>query len=91
MTKFDSEIAEEAYALAGAGFALDTFGSVEEPWGWNALVDLDDALVWIKEDNYGFVDIVMRGTDNGARSGTDLVNREWDAFVEASLDTISVD
>lgn len=82
-------MAEEAYSLAGAGFALDTFGSVDEPWGWNALVDVDDTLVWVNEDNYGFVDVVERGTDHGARSGTDLVNRAWDAFVARSLDSIS--
>lgn len=38
-------------------------------------------LVWIREDSNGFVDVVEVGTDEGLRSGTDLVNEAWDKFV----------
>lgn len=32
-------------------------------------------LVWIREDSYGFVDVVEFGSDQNLKSATDLVNR----------------
>lgn len=39
------------------------------------------ALVWIREDDQGFVHLVEWGTDEGMTSGTDTVNRKWDEYV----------
>jgi hypothetical protein len=36
-------------------------------------------LVWIREDSQGFVSVVQYGSDEGTRSGTDLVNQAFDA------------
>lgn len=41
------------------------------------------ALVWIRADSYGFVDVVMWGHDSGVTSGTDRVSREWDEFTQS--------
>lgn len=39
------------------------------------------ALVWIRETNEGFVNVIEWGTDEGLTSGTDRVNQKWDEFV----------
>lgn len=36
-------------------------------------------LVWIKENTEGFVNVVSYGSDEGAVSGSDMVNRQFDA------------
>ena len=102
MSKFDSPLAEAAYAVANHGFAEEEFGSVTLPEGWNALVDLTPTvllnldetdlfrtmqnegmpfsgyLVWVREDSQGFVSVVEFGSDEGTRSGSDLVNEAFD-------------
>lgn len=84
-SKFNCALVEEAYDIAGDGFAEAEFGSVEDLCGWNALVSVGESLVWIQEDSQGFVDLVMHGGDGGLRSGTDLVNAAWDEFVLNSI------
>lgn len=105
-SKFDGAVAEAACEIAGHGFAEEC-GSVDEPGGWNALVDVSastlqnvgadpdlverfraevpgvaGALVWVRADGQGRVMLVMHGTDEGPRSGTDAVIRAWDAWVD---------
>ncbi len=41
-------------------------------------------LVWIREDPQGFVSVVEYGSDEGTRSGTDLVSQAFDAARDAS-------
>jgi hypothetical protein len=104
---FDGVIAEAAFTLWEAGYALEESGSVEDVTGWNALVivstselakvddteDLADrlhgevpntgALVWIREVySTPGIRVMSYGTDGDARSGTDIVNREWDIYLE---------
>lgn len=108
MSKFDSVLAEAAYAVAGHGFTDEEFSNVQDSTGWNALVTvsattllnvgeteirdrflaehsdapLDGYLAWIRENDQGFVTLVTHGSDAGSRSGTDLVSRAWDAYVD---------
>lgn len=44
------------------------------------------ALVWIRVDNGSQVKTMQWGHDGGARSGVDLVSRQWDRFVDESCD-----
>ena len=39
-------------------------------------------LVWIREDSQGFVSVVEYGSDEGTRSGVDLVGRAFDTASE---------
>lgn len=41
-------------------------------------------LVWIREDSQGFVCLVWHATDNGLTSGSDLLNRAFDAARDAA-------
>lgn len=45
MSKFDSMLAEAAYAVAGHGFAEDEFGTVDETIGWNAVVNVTPTVL----------------------------------------------
>lgn len=59
MSKFDSTLAEAAYAVAGHGFAEDEFGSVQDI-GWNAVVVVSSTvLLNLGED----LDLIDRLTD----------------------------
>lgn len=101
MSKFESPLAEAAYAVCNHGFAEEEFGTVQDI-GWNALVDVTPTvllnlgetdlfrkvqdqnmpfsgyLVWVREDSQGNVSVVEFGSDEGLRSGTDLVNEAFD-------------
>lgn len=46
--------------------------------------DVAGFLVWIREDENGFVTVVERGSDGGLRSGTDAVGQAFDAAREAA-------
>lgn len=48
--------------------------------------DIAGALVWIRQTTDGQVSTVQWAADGGTRSGTDMVNAAWDAFI-AEQDT----
>lgn len=54
MSKFENELTERAYAVAGDGFAERELGSVDE-LGWYAQVVIDGKTVGLVEDCSGFV------------------------------------
>ena len=94
--KYSSILAEAADAVVCNGFAEDSFGDVQESFGFNALAvvsstvllnlgetdiredydsefgdpqnDPSGYLVWIRENNEGFVDVVEYGSDAGTES-----------------------
>lgn len=51
MSKFDGILSEAAYAVSGHGFTEDVFGTVEDSYGYNALVSVNgNVLQFIDED-----------------------------------------
>lgn len=44
MSKFDSPLAEAAYAIANHGFSVDDFGTVQDI-GWNAIVTVSSTVL----------------------------------------------